>query len=84
VPMRCAFCGLKHYWRLIKYHGQDIPDVKHRHNAGSKKRASRLASSTSGAMMPPKGSPSDEDRLDNSPSCLRNRSPRRSAAARGG
>ena len=27
VAMRCAFCGLKHYWRLIKYHRQDIPDA---------------------------------------------------------
>ena len=22
VAMRCAFCGGKHYWRLIKYHRQ--------------------------------------------------------------
>ena len=48
VAMRCEFCGVKHYWRLIKYHRQDIPDVKHRHN---------LASSTPGTMMPPKDSP---------------------------
>jgi hypothetical protein len=20
VPMRCAFCGRQHYWRLIEYH----------------------------------------------------------------
>jgi hypothetical protein len=20
VPMRCAFCGQRHFWRLIKYH----------------------------------------------------------------
>ena len=20
VPMRCAFCGRRHYWRLIEYH----------------------------------------------------------------
>jgi hypothetical protein len=50
VPMRCAFCGLKHYWRLIKYHRHDIPDVKHQHNARSKKRASRLAPSSLGAI----------------------------------
>ena len=25
VAMRCEFCGLKHYWRLIKYHRQVIP-----------------------------------------------------------
>jgi hypothetical protein len=33
VPMRCAFCGRQHYWRLIKYHRPDIPDMEHRHNA---------------------------------------------------
>ena len=22
VPMRCAFCGRQHYWRLIEYHRQ--------------------------------------------------------------
>jgi hypothetical protein len=27
VPMRCAFCARRHYWRLIKYHR---PDMKHR------------------------------------------------------
>ena len=35
VAMRCAFCGLKHYWRLIKYHRQDIPDVQHGLNPAS-------------------------------------------------
>ena len=23
VPMRCAFCGQQHYWRLIEYHRQE-------------------------------------------------------------
>jgi hypothetical protein len=26
VPMRCAFCGGQHYWRLIEYHR---PVTKH-------------------------------------------------------
>jgi hypothetical protein len=33
VSMRCSFCGRQHYWRLIKYHRPDIPDMEHRHNA---------------------------------------------------
>jgi hypothetical protein len=32
VQMRCAFCGRKHYWRLIKYHRPDIPGIEHRPN----------------------------------------------------
>ena len=48
VPMRCAFCGQRHYWRLVNYHRADIPNMKHRHNAPSTrrhKRASRIAPS---------------------------------------
>ena len=26
VPMRCAFCGRQHYWRLIEYHRQVTKD----------------------------------------------------------
>jgi hypothetical protein len=44
LPMRCAFCGRQHYWRLIKYDRPDIQKMERRHNAPStlqKKRASR-------------------------------------------
>jgi hypothetical protein len=63
VPMRCAFCGQQLYWRLIKYHRTDIPDMKHRHNAPStrrQKRASRIAPSTPGAIGAIQGGPTED------------------------
>ena len=30
VPMRCAFCGRRHYWKLIEYHRPQIKDKKRR------------------------------------------------------
>ena len=28
LPMRCAFCGRQHYWRLIKYHHADMKPLR--------------------------------------------------------
>jgi hypothetical protein len=39
LSMRCAFCGRRHYWRLIKYDRPDIHDMKRRpRRAGAAKK----------------------------------------------
>ena len=38
LPMRCAFCGRKHYWRLIEYHRSN---AKHRPALGGVRSSKR-------------------------------------------
>jgi hypothetical protein len=28
LPMRCVFCGRRHFWKLIEYHRPHIKDMK--------------------------------------------------------
>src|SRR5215475_10110890 len=50
VPMRCAFCGRQHYWRLMEYHRTDTNHqprpARAKVRAEKKPSESRLAAET--------------------------------------
>jgi hypothetical protein len=42
LPMRCEFCGRRHYWQLIEYHRPHIKDKERRRRPSGVTHSPRL------------------------------------------